>query len=338
MPDTSFGLQPHLDWLHMNQPRRMRLEATTFAEFETWQTALRGEVVKLLGLANRPGVPVSVRHLNQVDRELYTEEKLSLDVGEGVETPIYLLIPNQPPPYKAVLAFHGHDPSVQYILGNYPDATSERENLNAENNYAQALAQAGYLVCAVEQRGMGERLTKQLNSERSCRHLAFDYMLHGRTLLGERCWDGICAINYLTIRPDVIAGRIGCTGHSGGGCTALWLAAIEPRITTTVVSGYFSSFKDSILGMQHCECNYVPSILEWAEMGELAALVAPRPLRLVNGQADTIFPVEAAKGQYETVERAYALCETPEACSLVVHAGGHVYRHGTALGWFNRFL
>jgi hypothetical protein len=337
MPNTPFGLQPHLDWLYTNH-RRMRLKATTFAEFETWQTALRGEVVKLLGLANRPGVPVSVRPLNKVDRGSYTEEKLSLDVGEGVETPIYLLIPNQPPPYKAVLAFHGHDPSVQYLLGNYPDTISERENLNAENNYAQALAQAGYLVCAVEQRGMGERLTGQLNSERSCRHLAFDYMLHGRNLLGERCWDGTCAINYLLSRPDVIASGVGCTGHSGGGCTALWLAAIEPRITATVVSGYFSSFKASILGMQHCECNYAPGILEWAEMGELAALVAPRSLRLVNGHLDTIFPVEAAKQQYETVERAYALCEKPEACSLAIHTGGHVYRHGAALEWFNRFL
>jgi cephalosporin-C deacetylase-like acetyl esterase len=119
------------------------------------------------------------------------------------------------------------------------------------------LAEAGYLVCAIEQRGMGERLTAQTGDgdvPRSCRHLAFSYMMQGRTLVGERCWDGICAINYLQTRADVRQGVLGCTGHSGGGTTTLFLAAMEERITAVVVSGYFCSFQASILGMQHCEC------------------------------------------------------------------------------------
>ena len=74
---------------------------------------------------------------------------------------MYVLVPKKSPPFKTILVFHGHDPSVQTILGNYPDGTAARENLALDNNYAQALAQAGYLVCAVEQRGLGERLTRQ---------------------------------------------------------------------------------------------------------------------------------------------------------------------------------
>ena len=104
----------------------------------------------------------------------YVEEKYSLDVGDGVEAPMYILMPKTEPPYTPILAFHGHDPSVQYILGHYPDEDTAKINYsNHHNNYAQALAEAGYLVCAVEQRRHGERLTAQTNeaAPRSCRHL-----------------------------------------------------------------------------------------------------------------------------------------------------------------------
>ncbi len=96
----------------------------------------------------------------------------------------------------------------------------------------------------------------------TCRHLAFSHLLGGRTLLGERCWDGICAINYLQTRADLGPDALGCTGNSGGGTTTLWLSVIDERITVSVPSCYFCSFKESIGTIYHCECNYVPGILE----------------------------------------------------------------------------
>ena len=278
--------------------------------------------------------------LQSQDRGEYVEEKYALDVGEGVDAPMYVLVPKTAPPYKAILGFHGHDPSVQNILGNYPDEQTARENLAVDGNWAQKLARAGYLVCAVEQRGFGERLTNQRiaeHSRSSCRHLAFDYLLEGRVLLGERSWDGIVALSYLQNRSDVTA-SIGCTGHSGGGTTALWLSALDPRIAVSVVSCYFCSFKASILGMEHCECNYVPHILDYAEMGDLAALIAPRPLRFINGEIDPIFPLPAAQEQLETVRRAYRLYNAEDYVSLTAHPGAHAYHHGMAQEWFARWL
>ncbi|HZY41665.1 MAG TPA: acetylxylan esterase, partial [Anaerolineae bacterium] len=173
---------------------------------------------------------------------------------------------------------------------------------------------------------------------RSCRHLAFEYLMRGRSLLGERCWDGMCAIDYLCNRPDVQPGVLGCTGHSGGGCTALWLAALDSRITTTVVSGYFCSFKDSVLAMPHCECNYVPGVLDLVEMGDLAALIAPRPFCVVHGARDPIFPVPATVAQFGTVKRAYQLHDKVEACSLAIHGGAHAYDHRLSQAWFVQWL
>lgn len=343
MKTPTFHLQIHLDDLYASRRGWLAFQAASPAEFTLWQQELRSRVVDLLGIAGRK-LPDTVRagRLQAVDCGEYVEEKYALDVGDAVAAPIYVLIPKTKPPYKPILAFHGHDPSVQYILGHYPDADTAQLNYANQNNYAQALARAGYLVCAVEQRGFGERVSDQRREspavESSCTHLAFSYLMQGRTLLGERCRDGMVALSYLQSREDVVPGVIGCTGCSGGGTTALWLAALDERITVSVPACYFCSFKHSILGMRHCECNYVPRILEYAEMGDLAALIAPRPLRLIAGERDPIFPIEGTRQQYKTVQRAYRLLGADERCSLAVHEGEHRYDHTLSQAWFGQWL
>jgi len=200
----TFGLQPHLEQLYATQPRRLALRAETAEQLRRWQTELQAEVVRLLGLEGRlPLPPPDPQQLSVVDRGDYVEELHALDVGEEARLPVYLLRPKTPPPWKPVIVFHGHNPSVQYVLGNYPDAETEREHLARDVNYAQALARQGYLVCAPEQRGFGTRLSDQ-HTTKSCRHLFFSYLLEGRTLLGERCRDGIQAIDWLLQRDDLV--------------------------------------------------------------------------------------------------------------------------------------
>lgn len=342
MTTPDFTLQSHLDYLYQNKPQRLAFAARTKDDFSMWQQSLRAELVRLLGLTGRtPPANPTAEKLEEADRGSYIEEHHALDVGEGVQANIYVLVPKTAPPYKAIMVFHGHNPSVQFVLGNYPDEATARSLTEVDNNYAQALANAGYLVCAVEQRGFGERVTDQQQAakmQRSCRHLSFEYMMQGRTLLGERCWDGLCAISYIQNRPDVAPGVLGCTGNSGGGTTSLWLSAIDERITTIVTGSYFCSFKASILGVEHCECNYVPGILELAEMGDIGALLAPRPVRFINGEQDPIFPIQAAREQFETVQQAYALFDAAERASLAVHSGGHGYNHAYSQEWFGWWL
>ncbi|HET9914851.1 MAG TPA: alpha/beta hydrolase family protein [Anaerolineales bacterium] len=336
----SFSLQRHLNDIYSVSPRKLAFDARTIKDYLLWQASLRAELSRLLGLQNHAFAGLVAQKIHGVDRGKFIEEKLALDVGEGIQAPLYVLTPKQEPPYKPVLVFHGHDPSAQYCMGNYPDEETERSNLATDNNYAKALAEAGYLVCVVEQRGMGERLSdvvKDVFSHSSCRHLSFFYQLHGRTLLGERVWDGMCAATWLLSRKDVTGG-LGCTGHSGGGTTALFLSALDERIAAVVVSGYFNSFRGSILAMEHCECNYVPGILKLAEMGDIAALIAPRPFCAINGQEDEIFPVAFAREQFETVRRAYELYNENHACELSIHSGGHAYDNQVSRAWFSEWL
>jgi dienelactone hydrolase len=342
MDTPQFHLQNHLSYLYANQPRQLAFHAESRDEYASWKRKLRAKVMELLGIAGR-ALPstVSVIRLRSIDRGRYIEEKYGLDVGETVHAPMYLLIPKTPPPHLAMLVFHGHIPDIQYMLGNFPDETTANDFRATDGHYAQTLAEAGYLVCAIEQRGFGERKSDQIivrDNQNSCRHLSLEYLMQGRTMIGERCWDGMVALSYLQGRDDVVQDRIGCTGLSGGGTTALWLSALDERVTVAVPACYFCSFKHSILGMEHCECNYVPRILEYGEMGDLTALIAPRPLRIIAGEQDPIFPIEGVKQQFETVQRAYQLLDVHEHCSLTIHPGEHSYDSALSLEWFDRWL
>ncbi|MEZ4668282.1 MAG: alpha/beta hydrolase family protein [Anaerolineae bacterium] len=331
-----FQLQDHLDNHFRTTTHRYAFHATTPAELADWQQRFRAELSHLLGIADRPTPPApSSQRLSIVDKGSYHEEKHALTVDD-VQVPLYLLIPKAPPPHRLVMAFHGHGPGVNLILGNDPDAATHATNLALDENFAQRFAEDGYMVCAIEQRGFGERVTNQIDptkSSISCRHLSFDYMLHGMNLMGERVRDGIAALNWVLNRPDMLSENIVCTGHSGGAATALFLSALDTRLTTVVISGYFCSYKHSILGMSHCECNYVPNLLTLGDIGELTALVAPRRLCLVNGRLDPIFPLPGINQPYEVVQRAYTVANAPDACSLVFHEGAHRYHYPSSLAW-----
>ena len=71
-------------------------------------------------------------------------------------------------------------------------------------------------------------------------------------------------------------------------------------------------------------CNYVPGIRNYFEMGDMAAMIAPRRLIIAAGMQDSIFPIFGVKKAYQQVQKAYALCGRPDRCSLVIGEGGHL--------------
>jgi hypothetical protein len=108
-------------------------------------------------------------------------------------------------------------------------------------------------------------------------------------------------VDYLETRPDADANRLGAMGISGGGMHTFFSACIDERIKAVVISGYFCSFRYSILGMHHCTCNYIPGLHRFGEIYDLAGLLAPRPMLVEAGTRDPIFPLE---GVQESVSRA----------------------------------
>lgn len=341
-PDQPFELNSWLDALYATHRAHQAWKTEDIASLEDWQTRVRHHLRELLGLNGRPEPAVAeVEVLGRYDYEGYTEEKQAVTTEEGVVIPLYFLIPHREGPHRAIVVFHGHSPSVQYTLGHYPDSASAADYLARDGNYAQGLAQAGFLVCAVEQRGFGERLS-QLDVGRmhanSCRHLAFFYQMMGRTLVGERCRDGMVALDVVAQRNDVRRHALGITGNSGGGTTTLWLGALDPRPRAVVTGSYFCTFRGSIMNLRHCECNYVPGVAAHYEMGDIAALIAPRPHRIVQGEFDPIFPIEETRREFRRVQRVYQSDGLQDRLDLKVFPTGHAYNTSAAVDWFRQWL
>jgi hypothetical protein len=85
----------------------------------------------------------------------------------------------------------------------------------------------------------------------------------------------------------------------------------------------FSTFQASIQSQTHCVCNYVPGLLKLLDMGDLAGLVAPKPLILVSGDEDGIFPIEPARSEFERTRAIYTAVDAPDACDHLLCSGGH---------------
>lgn len=64
---------------------------------------------------------------------------------------------------------------------------------------------------------------------------------------------------------------------------------------TCVVSGYLSTFRDSVLAMHNCTCSFVPGLATRFEMIDIAALVLPRPILVEAGTRDPIFPIDVVR-------------------------------------------
>ncbi|MDQ6705336.1 MAG: acetylxylan esterase [Acidobacteriota bacterium] len=114
-------------------------------------------------------------------------------------------------------------------------------------------------------------------------------------------------VDWIETRPELDATRVGCMGISGGGTVTLFSTALEPRIRAAMVSGYLNTFRDSILSLSHCIDNYIPGILNWAEMYDVAGLIAPRPLAVESGERDPIFPIAASRKSFARVKRIYEM-------------------------------
>ena len=90
-----------------------------------------------------------------------------------------------------------------------------------------------------------------------------------------------------------------------------------------MVSGYYNTFRDSVLSIRHCIDNYIPGILLNAEMSDIAGLIAPRPLFVESGAADPIFPVRATRAAFVEARRIYKVLGAEGNIGMEVFNGGH---------------
>lgn len=295
-----------------------------------WQARLRARLLELLGIAGEPDDPPPVRLVEHEPQDGYVRHRGYMVARDDLAVPFYLLEPDPKPdrPMGICVAAAGHGPGKTLPVGIAAN-DHEREMIEGgERDYAVQAVRRGYLAVSPDFRGFGELMLPEdvrNQSGSSCTQLAMRAIQLGRTLLGQRVSDTMQLLDRLLARDDVDPARVVMTGNSGGGTMTLFTSAVDRRITAAAPSCYFCTFAASTMDLFHCPCNFVPNMQNVAEMSDLAGLFAPKPMLIIAGTKDPIFPIDAVREAYAELRTIYADADAAENLELFEGAGGHRY-------------
>ena len=303
-------------------------------DVKAWQRKLRRKLKQLLGDMPRERVDLNVRSLWRREHTLGTIEKIVFTSEPGADVPAFVCLPKGvEPPYTFFVCVQGHSTGMHNSIGVSRDDNTKPIEVAGDRDFALGCLQRGIAALCIEQRSFGERReqVQQRIAARMCHDATMHALMLGRTQVGERVFDVDRGIDYLTRRGDVDTTRIGVMGNSGGGTVTLFAAATLKRVAFAMPSCYFCTFRDSIMSMDHCMCNYIPGMLKYAEMADLLGLFAPRPVVVVAGKHDDIFPIAATRSEFRRLKAIYRACGAEDRCRLVVGPEGH--RFYAQQGW-----
>jgi dienelactone hydrolase len=342
-------LQPMRPYWERYHPERapFAFKARTLSAAQRWQTRVRRELTRTLGCLDWPQVPLRPKLLERKDKKDYVREKYLLRTSPHTVQPVYLLLPKRRPrPLPVVVAFHGHGYGVKDMVGLWEDG-SERDTPDGyHKDFGVALCRMGFAVAAPEIACFGERqndygyLGKIMGAPvpTSCHHTATLAFHLGLSVLGLRVLEARRLVDYLSGRKELDLTRLGAMGISGGGMHTFFSTCLDERIRACVVSGYYSSFRESILGMHHCPCNFVPGMWRFGEMHDLAGLLAPRPLLVEAGSKDPIFPIATVQRGVARARKVYAVFGAEAQVRTDYFEGRHQVNGARAYGFLQEVL
>lgn len=247
-----------------------------------------------------------------------TGERLALETEPGVTVPLLLLRPSSQEPERLPVVVAVSQAGKAAFVRQRPQALDE-------------LLSAGIAVCLPDVRGVGETRTGGDRGRQSAdTALSSTEQMLGGTMVGARLRDVRAVLQYLRGREDIDPRRIALWGDSFaeanapetnfrvphgvaerprqseplGGLLALLAGLYEDEIAATYVSGGLVEFQPALTSpwvlIPHDAV--VPGVLTVGDLADVAAALAPRPLRL-HGLVDHL----NRRGAPEQTQQAYAL-------------------------------
>ena len=311
-----------------------------------------------LKMIDRPRVPLAPETQPRIDAGAYRSEAFSYATEAGERVPGVF--------FKAA-AVNDRRPVVMFLHGT----GSRKEEFLA---LMRTFADRGFATAAIDARHHGARIAAKYGSGNA---QYFAAMLEtyrtgkGRPYLYDTVWDVMRLVDYLQTRADVDPKRIGVMGVSKGGTEAYLAAAVDPRITAAVpiigVQGFkwaldnnqwqarvgtFSPPVESAARDAGAEVDaafvrrfydrVAPGIYGDYDAGSMLALIAPRPVLVINGDSDARTPLTGVQEAVKAARRTYIKMNADEKLGLYLQPNaGHVFTPVAELvmaDWFVKWM
>jgi hypothetical protein len=227
-----------------------------------------------------PKAPLNSEATMVQDRPPYTWTKFYYAGADGDRVPAVMATPKDSPgPFPCVIFLHG--------IGN------DKEFM-AQHKLDEPFVKAGFAFVCFDQLMRGERKQKG-----GLQTLAAFRIRASRTVNDTRR-----LIDYLVTRPDIATNRIYLCGASYGAMTGSTATAFDSRIRAAVLvygGGTVTKLLSSPTVVEEAgKWRYVLWPLAWYftsvwDPVKYVGAIAPRPLLIQNGKADTVIPPECAR-------------------------------------------
>ncbi|HLS27728.1 MAG TPA: CocE/NonD family hydrolase [Opitutales bacterium] len=288
----------------------------TLDDWEKRRIELRRQLAEMLGLwPELPKTDLKPTIVGTVDHPEFTVEKLHFQSLPGLYVTANLYLPKntkEKPPI--VLYLSGHARSIV-------DGVSYGTKVPYQHNPIW-YARQGMASLIIDSLDRGEIQGVHHGTYRFDRWWWYN---RGYTPGAIEVWNAIRAIDFLETRSDLDSDRIGTTGRSGGGIYSWLLLALDDRVKTGTPTAGLTDLRDHLITdviRGHCDCNYWNNFHR-LDPTVLAALAAPRPVRLLNSDNDKIFPVGGISRIEERVAKVYALYGKEDHWDVYISEGPH---------------
>lgn len=346
MSKRQFSMQAYWDAMAAELTPQLHFGAQGAADpgdFAAWHDAALQKLLELMGPFPAP-VPPEAEVEYRVEEEDFFRERVVFDSEAYMSVPCQVLIPKHFGPdrsHPAILCCHGHGKFGKDPVAGLVSSAAHQADIDAMNyDYAAQLARAGFLTLAPDLRGFGERRDGDDYLGRDTCNVNF---LKGGVMglypLTLNVWDMKCCVDYLCTRPEVDPNRIGMMGLSQGGTMTAFTAAVEPRIRAADIIAYVNPI--ARFGIHHgnfCGSQILPGLYRWLDAGDIAGLIAPRPLLMEMGTADACFYFQDLWKGYTETKAIYEAAGADSDLWTDIHPGPHAFSGRRAAAFFGKYL
>jgi dienelactone hydrolase len=270
------------------QKERARYWPDLNADEATWQKAVvenREELRKIIGAVD-PLVATGIEQFGafpESGRVFHDPRFDVLQVRWGVLEGVFaegLLVTPSEPPVAAVVLIPDADQTPEQLLGLQPGIP--RESQIARHLIANRIEVLIPTLISREKFGGENPRLKQ--ADQTNREWIYRQAFHmGRHLIGYEVQEVLAAVDWFSQRdPDR---PIGVAGYGEGALIAFYAAALETRVQSVLISGYFDA-RDAVWA----EPIYrnVWSLLDRFGDAEITTLILPRKLTIERSESPTI--------------------------------------------------
>jgi dienelactone hydrolase len=325
-----------LDAYFERETRRLTTRNASFIEnTKDWPAAqadLRRQLFEMLGLQPLPArSDLKAEITSSVERDGVIVENLTFQSRPELYVTANFYRPaKQDGPLPTILYVCGHG-GVKIDGISYGNKTTYQ-------HHGTWFAKNGYTCLTIDTLQLGEIEGKHHGTHNLGR---WWWNSRGYTPAGVEAWNSIRALDYLETRPEVDKTKFGVTGRSGGGAYTLWIAALDERIKVAAPVAGITSMQNHVVDgciEGHCDCMYMVNTFRW-DFPLVTALIAPRPLMILNTDKDTIFPVDGVVDVYQKTRKVYEAMGATDKIGLAFYEGPHKDTQPLrvpAFHWFER--